>query len=184
MGNCSSFRKQPLKRETKLGHLSGVSSAIQTQIDAVSPVTINNDADNRLITGSGTAQTLNGEANLTFDGSTLDLFGTLSVSRKIIHRGDENTYIDFTGDDISFFAGGVEFISLNEAGSDTITLHQNTTASGTVSMNKVAKRLNTFLDLAFDNEGNRISENIIPTPSKKACKWCEFKNTQYCSVGV
>ena len=57
-------------------------------------------------------------------------------------------------------------------------------ASGTVSMNKVAKRLNTFLDLAFDDKGERISENIIPTPSKKACKWCEFKNTQYCSVGV
>ena len=44
-------------------------------------------------------------------------------------------------------------------------------------MNKVAKRLNTFVDLAFDDEGNRISENIIPTPSKKACRWCEFKNT-------
>ena len=57
-------------------------------------------------------------------------------------------------------------------------------ASGTVSMNKVAKRLNTFLDLAFNDEGERISENIIPTPSKKACKWCEFKNTEYCSVGV
>ena len=57
-------------------------------------------------------------------------------------------------------------------------------ASGTVSMNKVAKRLNTFLDLAFNDEGERISENIIPTPSKKSCKWCEFKNTEYCSVGV
>ena len=57
-------------------------------------------------------------------------------------------------------------------------------ASGTVSMNKVANRLNTFLDLAFDDEGNRISENIIPTPSKKACKWCEFNQTEYCSVGV
>ena len=57
-------------------------------------------------------------------------------------------------------------------------------ASGTVSMNKVAKRLDTFLDLAFDDEGNRISENIIPTPSKKACKWCEFNQTEYCSVGV
>ena len=57
-------------------------------------------------------------------------------------------------------------------------------ASGTVSMNKVANRLNTFLDLAFDDEGNRISENIIPTPSKKACKWCEFNQTEYCNVGV
>jgi len=34
-------------------------------------------------------------------------------------------------------------------------------ASGTVSMNKVAKRLNTFLDLAFDNDGNKVSENIL-----------------------
>ncbi len=57
-------------------------------------------------------------------------------------------------------------------------------ASGTVSMNKVAKRLNTFLDLAFDTDGNKVSENIIPTPSKKACKWCEFRKTEHCSVGV
>ena len=57
-------------------------------------------------------------------------------------------------------------------------------ASGTVSMNKVAKRLNTFLDLAFDDEGERISENIIPTPSKKACKWCEFRKTEFCSEGI
>ncbi len=36
--------------------------------------TINNNADNRVITGSGTANTLNGESNLLFDGSKL-LFG-------------------------------------------------------------------------------------------------------------
>ena len=34
-----------------------------------SSTTINNNADNRVITGSGTANTLEGEANLTFDGS-------------------------------------------------------------------------------------------------------------------
>ena len=33
--------------------------------------TINNNADNRVITGSGTASTLNGEANLTWDATTL-----------------------------------------------------------------------------------------------------------------
>ena len=32
---------------------------------------VNNNADNRVITGSGTANTLNGEANLTYDGTTL-----------------------------------------------------------------------------------------------------------------
>ena len=57
-------------------------------------------------------------------------------------------------------------------------------ASGTVSMNKVAKRLDLFLELAFDTEGNRISENIVPTPSKKSCRWCEFNQTEYCSEGI
>ena len=37
--------------------------------------TINNNADNRVITGSGTASTLEGEANLTFDGSNLGING-------------------------------------------------------------------------------------------------------------
>ena len=37
--------------------------------------TINNNADNRVITGSGTANTLEGESNLLFDGSKL-LLGT------------------------------------------------------------------------------------------------------------
>jgi len=57
-------------------------------------------------------------------------------------------------------------------------------ASGTVSMNKVAKRLDTFLDLAFDDNGEQITDNIIATPSKKACKWCEFRKTEHCGVGV
>ena len=57
-------------------------------------------------------------------------------------------------------------------------------SSGTVSMNKVAKRLDTFLDLAFDDNGEQITDNIIATPSKKACKWCEFRKTEHCSVGV
>jgi hypothetical protein len=36
----------------------------------VAGTTINNNADNRIITGSATANTLEGEANLTFDGTT------------------------------------------------------------------------------------------------------------------
>ena len=35
--------------------------------------TINTNADNRLISGSDTANTLNGEANLTYDGTTVDI---------------------------------------------------------------------------------------------------------------
>jgi len=42
--------------------------------------TINNNADNRVITGSGTANTLNGESALTFDGSSMVLGSNSSAS--------------------------------------------------------------------------------------------------------
>ena len=40
---------------------------------AAAGTTINNNADNRVITGSGTANTLEGESNLTYDGTTFQL---------------------------------------------------------------------------------------------------------------
>ena len=57
-------------------------------------------------------------------------------------------------------------------------------ASGTVSMNKVAKKLTKFIDEAFNEDGTHTKNELPPTPSKKACKWCEFKKTEYCDVGV
>ena len=45
--------------------------------------TINNNADNRIITGSGTANTLEGEANLFFNGSQLGINTTPDLS--LIH---------------------------------------------------------------------------------------------------
>ncbi len=47
---------------------AGKTSGVQT--------TINNNANNRVITGSGTANTLEGESNLTFDGNDLTVTGT------------------------------------------------------------------------------------------------------------
>ena len=44
----------------------------------VSGTTINNNADNRIITGSGTANTLEGEATFTFDGTNL-IVGTVAA---------------------------------------------------------------------------------------------------------
>ena len=41
--------------------------------------TINNNADNRVITGSGTANTLNGESGLTYDGTTLIVSGVTRI---------------------------------------------------------------------------------------------------------
>ena len=54
------------------GNLTGTLPAINgANLTGITQTTINNNADNRIITGSGTANTLEGEANLTFDGSSL-----------------------------------------------------------------------------------------------------------------
>ena len=53
--------------------------------DAASGTTINNNADNRVITGSGTANTLNAESNLTLDSSG-QLTSTASNNGQIIHK--------------------------------------------------------------------------------------------------
>ena len=47
--------------------------------ETVSGTTINSNADNRVITGSGTANTLEGEANFTFNGTTASITGGLSI---------------------------------------------------------------------------------------------------------
>ena len=75
--------------------------------EASSGTTINNNADNRIITGSGTANTLEGEANLVFTGSNLgisvasptvplDIQSNSSASAiRIRGRSDDIAEVDF-----------------------------------------------------------------------------------------
>ena len=52
------------------GQVLTTNGAGTLSFSTVSGTTINNNADNRIITGSGTANTLEGESNFTFDGTT------------------------------------------------------------------------------------------------------------------
>jgi len=66
------------------GHMHGVGVITATHfygdgsnLTGLSGVSVANQADNRLITATGTTDALNGEANLTFDGSNLGINGDL-----------------------------------------------------------------------------------------------------------
>jgi len=75
--------------------------------DTVSGTTINNNADNRVITGSSSANTLEAEANLTFDGTNLTI-----PSGNSLHFGSANAKIQGTESDFIRFstsAGGYRF---------------------------------------------------------------------------
>ena len=98
---------------------------------AVTSTTINSNADNRIITGSGTANTLNGESNLTFDGTNL-LLGTTDGK---IQLKDGNNYIQFVNADKNF-----KF--MNAWGAGEFTFHVNggerlrITSAGNVGINQ------------------------------------------------
>ena len=51
-------------------------------------------------------------------------------------------------------------------------------------MNKVNNRLLKFVNEAFTEDGSYTTNTLEATPSKKACKYCEFNGTQYCDRGV
>jgi len=69
-----------------------------------SGTTINNNADNRLITGSGTANTLEGEANATWNGNTLAL--TAGAGNTGISLTDGSTNYGFIGGGNALKSGG------------------------------------------------------------------------------
>ena len=77
-----------------------------------SQVTIANNADNRVITG-GSGTNLNGEANLTFDGSDLTVSGKTAVS---VNKNTTALVIDGTSSGTAYgeTGGRIEFLMLNE----------------------------------------------------------------------
>ena len=97
----------------------------------ITGTTINNNANNRLITGSGTANTLEGEAGLTYDGSALIVRGSDAVTGS----GGTKT-IDLRGGDannefvnLSFATGAGGPLAVISAKADATGVYPNTTGS-------------------------------------------------------
>ena len=83
----------------------------------ITQTTINNNADNRIITGSGTANTLNGESTLTYDGTNLDL-----GDDKLIRLGDsQDLIIKHDGDNSIIRETGTGGLYLQSEGNVFIT---------------------------------------------------------------
>ena len=89
---------------------------------SVSGTTINNNANYRIISGDANANELNAESNLTFNGSTLALTGSqtitgdLDIAEDIRHIGNTNTRIRFGTDTIIARTAGSERLRITSAG--------------------------------------------------------------------
>ena len=107
----------------------------------VTGTTINNNADNRIITGSGTANTLNGEANLTFDGTNISVGTGATISS-----------VGNVTAGIATFAGGVTFKG------DNGTLHWRMKPSGVFE-----PAFNNFFSIGdtYYNVNNVFTKNLV-----------------------
>jgi hypothetical protein len=124
----------------------------------VSGTTINNNADNRVITGSGTANTLEGEANLTFDGNDLTLgngnivFGTASkgvylgvTSATASNLLDDYEFGDFTPTWTAVGSGSISATPTNFA------KYVKSGRQVTVSVSTIFQTSGTFTDYKITN---------------------------------
>jgi len=95
-------------------------------------VTINNNTDNYLLTASGTANTVNGEGNLTFDGSVMEVSGKIEYQPEANVRYGE--YYD--GSDVGPYLGSSgnsagDLMGFTKAGSVTaFKVHTMSAAAG------------------------------------------------------
>ena len=140
-----------------------------SNLSNITTTTINNNADNRVITGSGTANTLNGESGLVYNGYNLAISGTgqqqLNLGSTnaggvaIILDGDSNG--DAAGGDYSIIRhntdGDLEFFARNPAGATNTIFRQGTSekvridASGNMNVTGILTATNLVSNQPFSH---------------------------------
>jgi len=93
------------------------------QIDTVGVTTINSGGTLSLGTAnSGVAVSIGHSTSETTVNDNLTVTGDVSISEKIIHTGDTDTFIQFADDAIGITAGGEQLITISEAGQDIVKI--------------------------------------------------------------
>jgi len=92
--------KLPHGTSSNNGKFLRANNGADPSFETVTSTTINNNADDRIITGSGTANTLNGESNLTYDSTRLTITGSNEADILHLTTGNaaNNTFAGMRGD--------------------------------------------------------------------------------------
>jgi hypothetical protein len=84
-------------------------------LNAGGGVTINNNTDNFIVTATGTANTVNGEANLTFDGSKLTVVGDTDITGTDTSNGTSGLIVKDSNSTTTFDVRNDGEIKINTA---------------------------------------------------------------------
>ena len=120
-------------------------------LTGITQTTINNNANNRIITGSGTANTLEGEANLTFDGANqLKMTGSGQQDLVIGSTNAGGTYLILDGDSNGDASGSDYAYIAHDTGGDVIIGADNPSGDAAI----IFKAGNNAEKLRIDSAGN------------------------------
>ena len=139
------------------------SSPTWTSISVPPATTINNNANNRVITGSGTANTLEGEANLTFDGS-----GQLGIS----HTDPKIALVDTTNNTDAY-------IFSDDNGSLRFQADQNSEASDT----RIRFQTDGTERVSIDNNLTILNGNLVIGTNNKGIDFSATANASVMNEG-
>ena len=125
-----------------------------SNLTGITQTTINNNADNRIITGSGTANTLEGESNLTFDGTNL------SIPAGLIHTGDTDTKLEFGTDTVKLFTAGVQKFRIYDDGVVSIGQSSKSSTVGAGNLDIQGNATNCIIEMGNPFPG--FSGGVVP----------------------
>ena len=147
--------------------------------DGANQTTINNNADNRLITGSGTANTLEGEST-TFDGTILKFSATNTQIELQTSDGSDTGFLNFSGGGACSQGRGAQIVLYgNEASSNEGTLYLLSGQSGGAN-SKILFYTSGSEKAVLDLNGNLGLG--VTSPSAKLDVFRSNDNTTACEI--
>ena len=140
-----------------------------SNLTGITGVTINNNANNRLVTATGTTGTLDGESALTFNGSRLTLDGDLIVEGQSNASGEIRLVHDggFQNHDYWMLESNKDTHAFNiksyGTGSyvDSVTISQNTRSVGILTSNIDAANLSNPVGAGHSLVGLYIGDGSL-----------------------
>ena len=191
----TTFSQLDVGSNIKLGN-AGVITATSyrgdgSQLTGITGTTINNNADNRVITGSGTANTLEGEANLTWNGQTFEAYNASGPSyiaaKSNTNSGDYGIVQVQSGSTVRgrlVSDASVDAFRLDTAGraSAPITFHTGSSYTERLRIDSSGNVILKTANAAFKSESSSSGDYVRLYAGSGTGKWDIYGNGQYLRI--